>query len=48
MYGHTELEDIHAGITSVTKTGDYSNVKIIDAEETRYLGMKPQELLILK
>jgi len=29
---HTELEDIHAGITPVTKTGDYSDVKIIDAD----------------
>jgi hypothetical protein len=29
---HTELEDIHAGRTPVTKVGDYSDVKIIDAE----------------
>lgn len=29
---HTELEDIHAGTTPVTKVGDYSDVKIIDAE----------------
>lgn len=29
---HTELEDIHAGISPVTKTGDYSDVKIIDAD----------------
>ncbi|MCK5284658.1 MAG: hypothetical protein KAJ86_03635 [Alphaproteobacteria bacterium] len=29
---HTELEDIHAGILPVTKTGDYSDVKIIDAD----------------
>ena len=29
---HTDLEDIHAGITPVTKIGDYSDVKIIDAD----------------
>ncbi|NCC22579.1 MAG: hypothetical protein EOM26_08960 [Alphaproteobacteria bacterium] len=27
-----EIEDIHAGIGPVTKTGDYSDVKIADAE----------------
>jgi hypothetical protein len=26
------LEKLHAGITPVTKTGDYSDVKVIDAE----------------
>lgn len=29
---NTQLEDIHAGRTPVTKTGDYSDVKIIDAD----------------
>lgn len=29
---HTEIEDIHAGISPVTKAGDYSDVKVIDAE----------------
>lgn len=28
---HTEIEDIHSGITPVTKTGDYSDVTVIDA-----------------
>ena len=28
---HTEIEDIHAGISPVTKAGDYSDVKVIDA-----------------
>jgi len=26
------LEKLHAGITPITKTGDYSDVKVIDAE----------------
>jgi len=26
------LEKLHSGITPVTKTGDYSDVKVIDAE----------------
>ena len=31
---NTFLEDIHAGISPVTKTGDYSDVKVIDGEGT--------------
>jgi len=29
---NTALEDLHAGITSVSKTGDYSDVMVIDAD----------------
>lgn len=29
---NTLLEDFHSGISPVTKTGDYSDVKVIDAE----------------
>jgi len=29
---NTALEDLHAGITPVSKTGDYSDVMVIDAE----------------
>ena len=29
---HTLIEEIHAGKSPVTKTGDYSDVKVIDAE----------------
>ena len=29
---HTEIENIHAGKSPVTKTGDYSDVKVTDAE----------------
>ena len=29
---NSKLEDLHAGITPVTKTGDYSDVVVIDAE----------------
>lgn len=29
---NTKLEDIHAGLVPVTKTGDYSDVVILDAE----------------
>lgn len=29
---NTKLEDIHAGVTPVTKTGDYSDVVVLDAE----------------
>ncbi len=29
---NTMLEDIHAGLTSVTRTGDYSDVMVIDAD----------------
>ncbi len=28
---NTEIEDIHAGISPITKAGDYSDVKVIDA-----------------
>ena len=29
---NTHLEDLHAGISPVSKTGDYSDVKVIDGE----------------
>ena len=29
---NTKLEDIHAGLVPVTKTGDYSDVVVVDAE----------------
>jgi len=29
---NTKLEDIHAGVVPVTKTGDYSDVIVLDAE----------------
>lgn len=29
---NTKLEDIHAGVVPVTKTGDYSDVFVLDAE----------------
>jgi hypothetical protein len=29
---NTKLEDIHAGLVPVTKTGDYSDVIVLDAE----------------
>ncbi len=29
---NTKLEDIHAGVVPVTKTGDYSDVTVLDAE----------------
>jgi len=29
---NTKLEDLHAGITPVSKTGDHSDVMVIDAE----------------
>jgi len=29
---NTKLEDLHAGITPMSKTGDYSDVTVIDAE----------------
>ena len=29
--GHGYLEKLHAGVTPVTRTGDFSNVKVIDA-----------------
>ena len=32
---NTLLEDIHAGLTPVTKTGDYSDVTVIDADGRR-------------
>ena len=32
---NTLLEDIHAGLTPVTRTGDYSDVTVIDADGRR-------------
>ena len=32
---NTELENIHAGLAPVTRTGDYSDVIVIDAEGRR-------------
>ena len=32
---NTELEDIHAGLTPVTRTGDYSDVTVVDADGRR-------------
>ena len=32
---NTMLEDIHAGLSPVTKTGDYSDVLVIDADGRR-------------
>ena len=32
---NTMLEDIHAGLTPVTRTGDYSDVTVIDADGRR-------------
>lgn len=32
---NTKLEDIHAGILPVTRTGDYSDVTVIDADGNR-------------
>jgi hypothetical protein len=32
---NTKLEDIHAGLVPVTKTGDYSDVVVLDAEGRR-------------
>lgn len=32
----TSLENIHAGKTPATKTGDYSDVKVIDAEGNEF------------
>jgi len=29
---NTKLEDLHAGITPVSRTGDYSDIVVIDAE----------------
>ena len=29
---NTDLENIHSGLTPVTRTGDYSDVKVIDAD----------------
>lgn len=33
---NAEIENIHAGQSPVTKTGDYSDVKIIDADGNEY------------
>ena len=32
---HTLIEDIHAGLVPVTRTGDYSDVTVIDADGRR-------------
>ena len=32
---NTKLEDIHAGLVPVTRTGDYSDVTVIDADGRR-------------
>ncbi|MYE00763.1 MAG: hypothetical protein F4Y03_05705 [Alphaproteobacteria bacterium] len=32
---HTKLEDIHAGLVPVTRTGDASDATVIDAEGRR-------------
>ena len=32
---NTKLEDIHAGIVPVTRTGDYSDVTVVDADGQR-------------
>ena len=32
---NSKIEDIHAGFTPVTKTGDYSDVTVIDADGRR-------------
>lgn len=32
---NTALEDIHAGTAPVTRTGDYSDVTVVDAEGRR-------------
>ena len=34
----TLLEDIHAGLTPITRTGDYSDVTVIDADGRRIPG----------
>ncbi len=31
-FRNTMLEDVHAGLTPVTRTGDYSDVMVIDAD----------------
>jgi len=33
---NAEIENIHAGKSPVTKTGDYSDVKVIDADGNEY------------
>ena len=35
-FRNTEIEHIHAGKGVITKTGDYSDVKVIDAEGNEY------------
>ena len=34
-FRNTMLEDIHAGLTPVTQTGDFSDVMVIDADERK-------------
>jgi hypothetical protein len=35
-FRNTEIEDIHAGKGVITKTGDYSDVKVIDADGNEF------------
>jgi len=37
---NTSIEAIHAGVTPITKTGDYSDVVVLDAEGRKSLGRK--------
>ena len=34
---NSEIENIHAGLSPVTKTGDYSDVTVVDADRRRIL-----------
>ena len=36
---NTMIEDIHAGLTPVTRTGDYSDVMVIDADGRKGIVM---------
>ena len=35
-FRNTDLENIHAGVVPVTRTGDYSDVTVIDADGNEY------------
>ena len=35
IFRHTLIEDLHAGLVPTTKTGDYSDVTVIDADGRR-------------
>ena len=37
---NAEIENIHAGKPIATKTGDYSDVKVIDAEGNKYAWLE--------